>query len=725
MDVKAQPARGRLATLAVVLGAGAAVTYVAFRSGSTLLGVLSLVTVALALSLALYVRPGTAESAAVEQFSAAVLLALPGAMVVYFAFSAGGFFPDAHAVMALVLLVVLVLRTTLVNDPFAGFGPRLAIAAGALALLTLWTLGSGLWSDAPARALIEANRSLVYLLALVLVGSLARTPERLHWSLRLTTAAIVGVVVAALVTRVLPDVFPTDPGLLNDRLSYPLTYWNTLGMLGSLAAIFCLHATTSLRQPAPVRVAGAAALPAVAATVLFTFSRGAILAGGFALVLYVLLARPRGLLTGLAAAAPPTVLAVMSAYGAELLATESPATAAATEQGHEVALVIALCCVAAGVLRLVLVSLDVRLRGFRLNPERRQVVIGTAWAVGVALVVSVVLALGIPGRAADQYEAFVDSRPLPASADLRDRLGYASSNGRIEQWEVGLRLFEHARLRGIGAGTFGLLWTEQRPATIVGLVVDDAHSLYVETLAELGLIGFALLLVALGSILAATVPIRRGPQRSLYAALFTGTLAWAVHAGVDWDWEMPALSAWVFGLGGLALAAPVQREPGEQHAPPGRTLRLAVGLAATLAALGPGLLLVSERRLDEGVAAFERGDCGRAIAAAASAQTILDVRPEPYEILGFCQTRRGFHRLAVQALERAVERDPANWEFRYGLALVRAAAGLDPRADARASLRLNPYDPRTLELDAILRERNDWQRLLALRARNERLSVVR
>jgi MFS family permease len=376
-------------------------------------------------------------------------------------------------------------------------------------------------------------------------------------------------------------------------------------------------------------------------------------------------------------------------------------------------------------LRLVLIPLDVRLRGFRLDPGRRRLTVGTAWAGGVALAATVLLALGAPGRVADQYEAFVDSRPLPASADLRDRLGYASSNGRIEQWEVGLRLFEDSRVHGIGAGTFGLLWTEQRPATIVGLVVDDAHSLYVETLAELGLIGFALLLVVLGSILAATVPIRRGPQRSLYAALFTGTLAWAIHAGADWDWEMPALTAWVFGLGGLALAAPAHHEQPEQHTPPARTLRLGVGLAATLAALGPGLLLVSERRLDKSVAAFERGDCGRAITAAAAAQTVLDVRPEPYEILGFCQTRRGFHRLAVRALERAVERDPANWEFRYGLALVRAAAGLDPRKDARATLRLNPHDPRTLELDAILRERDDWQRLLALRARNERLSVVR
>ena len=42
--------------------------------------------------------------------------------------------------------------------------------ACALALFVVWTMLSGDWSDSPARALVESNRALLYLLMLVFVG---------------------------------------------------------------------------------------------------------------------------------------------------------------------------------------------------------------------------------------------------------------------------------------------------------------------------------------------------------------------------------------------------------------------------------------------------------------------------------------------------------------------------------------------------------------------------
>jgi len=71
------------------------------------------------------------------------LLLLPGALVVYLAFNAGGFFPGATGIAAAALALVLVLRITLARDPFEGYGPRLAIAAGMLGLFGAWTLASG------------------------------------------------------------------------------------------------------------------------------------------------------------------------------------------------------------------------------------------------------------------------------------------------------------------------------------------------------------------------------------------------------------------------------------------------------------------------------------------------------------------------------------------------------------------------------------------------------
>jgi hypothetical protein len=50
-------------------------------------------------------------------------------------------------------------------------------------------------------------------------------------------------------------------------------------------------------------------------------------------------------------------------------------------------------------------------------------------------------------------------------------------------------------------------------------------------------------------------------------------------------------------------------------------------------------------------------------------------------------------RLAIDAIDKAISLDPENWNYRYGLAVMRAAAGLDPRAAARKALQLNPRDP--------------------------------
>jgi hypothetical protein len=68
----------------------------------------------------------------------------------------------------------------------------------------------------------------------------------------------------------------------------------------------------------------------------------------------------------------------------------------------------------------------------------------------------------------------------------------------------------------------------------------------------------------------------------------------------------------------------------------------------------------------------------------------LSVRPEPFEVLAYCDSRLGLHTLAERAMRSALERDPENWELYYGLALVRASAGRDPRPAARRALRLNP-----------------------------------
>ena len=50
----------------------------------------------------------------------AVILALPGALTVYFGFNAGGFFVGAPALGALITGILLLLRVTTTARPFAG-----------------------------------------------------------------------------------------------------------------------------------------------------------------------------------------------------------------------------------------------------------------------------------------------------------------------------------------------------------------------------------------------------------------------------------------------------------------------------------------------------------------------------------------------------------------------------------------------------------------------------
>ncbi|HEY8866363.1 MAG TPA: tetratricopeptide repeat protein, partial [Solirubrobacteraceae bacterium] len=218
--------------------------------------------------------------------------------------------------------------------------------------------------------------------------------------------------------------------------------------------------------------------------------------------------------------------------------------------------------------------------------------------------------------------------------------------------------------------------------------------------------------------------------RAVYAAILAATLTWALRAGVDWDWEMPVVTLWVFALGGAVLASPAaapsaageDAEPARRRRPQARLLRVVAGLGCLLLAVTPARVAISQKHVNESVSAFRHNDCGRAVSGALDSISAIGARPEPFEILGYCDVRLGAPALAVTAFERAVRRDPNNWELRYGLALARAADGRDPRAQARIALRLNPREPLAHDAVRAFRTRApaQWRRR-ALMARLPRI----
>jgi O-antigen ligase len=149
---------------------------------------------------------------------------------------------------------------------------------------------------------------------------------------------------------------------------------------------------------------------------------------------------------------------------------------------------------------------------------------------------------------------------------------------RAGYWRVAWHVVTAHPWLGSGGGTFGRAWLEQGPPALEGAL--DAHGLYIEALAELGPIGLGLLLVALAVPL---VSARDAARASRFgAAAVAGYVAFLVHASVDWDWEMPAVTLPALALGAAVVI--LARRPASAR-PVGPRLRYALAAAAVLVAV--------------------------------------------------------------------------------------------------------------------------------------------
>ena len=130
-------------------------------------------------------------------------------------------------------------------------------------------------------------------------------------------------------------------------------------------------------------------------------------------------------------------------------------------------------------------------------------------------------------------------------------------SNRYDYWRVALGSFADHPLAGTGTSGFRVDWQRERGRRDAA---NDAHSLYLETLAELGLVGLALLAAFLAGVF---VSARRALARSgaLAAGPAAALVAMAAHAGFDWDWEMPAVT--LVMLAAAALLIRVSARPAD------------------------------------------------------------------------------------------------------------------------------------------------------------------
>ena len=124
--------------------------------------------------------------------------------------------------------------------------------------------------------------------------------------------------------------------------------------------------------------------------------------------------------------------------------------------------------------------------GARLSVSRDPAVL--KWTAVAIAIAAIVAAIVFGGRAWHQFS----SSDLKFPANPAQHFSDLTSAGRHDFWRVAIDAFEEKPLLGHGAGTYQFSW--ERPALDRPMTVIDAHSLYLEAFAELGLVGGLLVL---------------------------------------------------------------------------------------------------------------------------------------------------------------------------------------------------------------------------------------
>jgi hypothetical protein len=581
--------------------------------------------------------------------------AVPAALVAALAWSSGGYFPRTWGAVLLVEAVCIAAVAILAARVEAGRAELLVV--GGLLALTLWQLLSRTWAVDPDATVLEAERTLVYAAAAA-VAFLAVSGER---SAELVIGVLLGAAGASaggLLEFVVSDGTPPD------RLESPVGYANASGILATTGLVLGLG--LAAEGPSGRRALGAAMCPPAAATLYLSLSRGSVLVAVVGVALLCVTSRSGATLGRL-------VLAALPAAGAVVLAAWVGRFDAPDASAGEIVSLVALgglaVCAAA------LTTTTPRLQSMVIT--RRHAVAAAALA-GV-VVVAAVTYLGV-------REVRERTPPRSEQQDASERLLSASSSFRSDYWRLAGRMVVDAPLLGAGAGGFTRTWLQDRPAL---LYVRDAHNLYLETLAELGPVGLAALLLALVTPLVAA---RRATAEPVARSALAAYVALLLHAVIDWDWELPAVTLCTILLG-VAL---VRSGDGGASRRMDAAARVALGIAATLLGVVALAAHAGNGATAEANDALDRGDAATARREADRARRFAPWAAEPWQLRGEAEVAAGQLEPGRRDLRRATREDPRSWSA--WLALGQATMGSE-RADALARARkLNPFAP---ELDAI------------------------
>ena len=619
----------------------------------------------------------------------------------------GGYFPTSWGWSAIALLGVL--ATWLAVGGRTDAGPLDLAFLCALLLLTLWVALSIAWSVDRARSVLELERWVVLLAGCSALLVLAQRRSSVLAPPALL-AAITAVCGYSLATRLDPSAgtfAPRDP-TAGYRLFEPVGYWNALGGFAALGTVLALGLATETSVGRSLRSLGAVALVVLPLTLFFTFSRGAWLALGGGLLVFVGWSPHRLRLvaeSAVLAVAPAIAVLVASRSGA--LTDRTATLRAARQEGHHLAWIVIALVALTVVLVPALAWVEDRSRlGSR---PRRAVAAALLFAVTAALVAGVVRGGGPVSVARRGYDSFIAPVPPTERVNLNSRLADLNGNGRAQLWSVAIDSLHGRWLTGTGAGGFQRTWDRSPKAN---QVVRDAHGLYVETLSELGVVGVALLAALLALPLAAALTRRAVP---LVPALAAAYATFLLHNAVDWDWELAGVTLTGLFLGCLLLVA--RRDRPER--PTGAPVRAGLGVAVVGLAAFAFVAAVGNGALARARVANREHRYPAAAAAATTARSWMPWSPEPLKALGEAQLEQGEQAAARASFRKAIAIDRDDWQA--WLDLAASVDGPQRRVAVSRARALYPTSPEIAEFEAASRRPRPNSRR-AGRAHGERRS---
>jgi len=624
------------------------------------------------------------------------------------------------------LLVVALVGLALVIVP-GGWrdAPRaVQVAVGALGAFTVWSYATILWAGGKGDALEGANRTLLYLALFVLFALWRQRGETAALLLGLWTGAVL-IVAVVIVARIAAGGHE-EALFYADRLSAPAGYPNAAAAALLMALWPALALAGASRVNPLVRGALAGGAVVVAGLALLCQSRGSILAVPLTAIafLVVLPGRLRHLVLLLAVAAGVAVAA-----GGLLDLTDALTSAVAA--GHPVGTGVArhamqgLLLGAAGV-AIVVAAVSVVLARRPPRPSvaarARQAGVLAAAVLAFSVVAGGLVVAGNPIARLDS--AWTSFKGGYADQQKGSRLSSGLGSNRYDFYRVALNSFARSPIGGIGADNFqqDYLARGRSPET-----PRYPHSVELRTLAQTGLIGTALLLVALAA--AVTAALRAAyAGRAAGAAAAAGALGvfayWFVHGSADWFWEFAGLGGPAFALLGLACGLAPRRRPAGEHdlrasegracvrgpsrgAAPTARGRLGVAavavwcVAAVLVVAGPWL---AQRDVEAAGRVFAANP-PQAYERLHRAARFNPLSDRPALIEGSVAVRVGDLERADRAFARALDRTQRGAYATLQRAALASAAGRREEALSllRRSRSLAPRDPLAREATGIVR----------------------